>query len=458
VAARTIAFDVCELPAGARTAGNWLQSGGDATHTGATTRAIEPPVHQLWATSIAGGNVVLGTPVVRDGTIVIGVWDLGAGDRGGVVALDLATGQPKWRYATKSAVRASPAIGGDEHGGDIVVVPLEDGTLHGVSLASGKKVWEHAAGRGLDRMVSSMWSSPAIAGDAVYVSVPGRTTALRLRDGTVIWSSDRLPQEAWLGSLASIAVADDLAITAVSRDANIAAHQATTGTVRWRRTDDIALRGVHAAPVIAGDRVFVAGAAGVVTAISLITSLPMWQQPVVTDTNDWSYTITATPAYARGKLIVPTQRSELLALDAASGEVRWRHASPRGPITFSHYRSTEPGFPASPVITGDIVWVPHLDGTLAALDLDDGAVKWRTNLGAPIASAPAPAGDYLIVATFDGVVRAFVHAPAATPAPVARCGAESPAEAGCNRGRAAVIGALAALGALLLLRRRYATS
>jgi hypothetical protein len=79
--------------------------------------------------------------------------------------------------------------------------------------------------------------------------------------------------------------------------------------------------------------------------------------------------------------------------------------------------------------------VPRPDGKLAALSAADGSELWSTDLGAPVVSAPAPAGDYLVVATFDGTVHALVPATQVMPGDVEACGdvpePPPPGDAGC---------------------------
>ena len=153
----------------------------------------------------------------------------------------------------------------------------------------------------------------------------------------------------------------------------------------------------------------------------------------------------------------PTQWNDLVALDAATGRELWRAGTGGGPLNFAHYRSALPGFVASPIVTGDIVWIGAPDGRLLALAADDGRVLWETQLGAPIVSAPAPVGDALVVATFDGTVRLLAPTvPRAPLAPVASCPTTSrgtPATGGCSAsGDVSIL--LAPLLAGLALRRR----
>jgi MYXO-CTERM domain-containing protein len=454
---KQVAFEVCTPSTRTRTAADWLQLGGDATHTNATATAIQPPLTQLWATSI-GGNIALGTPLVAGDTVIVGIRDMAAGDRGGLVALDLLTGVEKWRYATTFQVRSAPAIGGD-----LVVVALENGEVHAVSLVTGQRVWQHDAAAGLDSLAASLWSSPTIADGLVYVAIQGRMTALDLADGRLAWSRDRTPTYPWLGTLAAVSVAGGTAIANYARDEGMTGWSAD-GTRQWEMTGDKTIA-INATPVISGTDLYFIDGAGFASAVSLPSRLQKWGRLLTPDTSDWNYSITATPAIANGRLFVPTQYTDLLALDAATGTELWRHATGAGPLNFAHYRAAQAGFAASPVVTGDVVWVPHPDGKLFALAAADGHELWSTDLGAPIVSAPAPAGDYLIVATYDGTVHALSPDWPVTPQAVQSCKPVDAADAsppdlvtasgsGCCSSSGDPATALLLLGVALLLARR----
>jgi outer membrane protein assembly factor BamB len=456
-AQRELSFEVCAPSLGAPAAGSWPQLGGGPAHANAAAAPIAPPLQQAWATSV-GGNVVLGSPVVAGGTVVVSVWDLGAGDGGGLVALDLATGAERWRYTTPFPARSAPAIDGDT-----VVATLGNGEVHAVSLADGAVRWVHDVAGGLDSLASSAWGPPTIASGVVYVAIQGRTTALDLATGAPRWTRDLPSTYPWLGSLAAVTVAAGAAVANSSREAPLTAWVAGAGSRLW---DLPSAKGVavNATPIADGGDLYLVNSAGLVSKVALGSGAPRWSTSVTPDATDWDYTVTATPSLAGGRLFVPTQRGELVALDATSGAVLWRYATPVGPLQFAHYRAAEPGFPASPVATGDLVWVPRPDGVLAALSAADGTELWTTQLGAPVVSAPAPAGGYLVVATFDGTVRALVSAPGAPPpppAPVSACAPLPPPPdpapgGGCCDVDGSPVSALALAGPITLswLRRR----
>jgi outer membrane protein assembly factor BamB len=72
-------------------------------------------------------------------------------------AIDAATGQPAWTFATRARVDSSPVVAGGR-----VYVGSSDGRLYVLDAASGKKLWEFDAG-------AALTASPAIASGRVVI-------------------------------------------------------------------------------------------------------------------------------------------------------------------------------------------------------------------------------------------------------------------------------------------------
>ncbi len=448
---RQVEFQVCGPPAApAPVTAAWPQLGGGPGHAGHQLAPITGPLRTWWTTTI-GGTPALGTPVVADDVVVISVVDRGQGDQGGLVALDLRTGAERWRITTGSPLVNAPAIADG-----IVVAALSSGEVVAHDLGSGVLRWRVDLATGLDPLLTSLWAAPTIADGVVYAGIQGNFAALDLVDGEVLWSQDPAPVYPWLGSRAAPAVADQRVFAALNRDLGLASWAALDGMAAWRNQTG-ATTAVNASPVIAADVVYVASVSGDVTALDVADGRLRWGRRVTLGGFEWGYSIIAAPAVADGRLFVPTQWQDLVALDAASGMELWRAYSPMSPINFAHYRSDSPGFLASPVVTGDVVWVGRPDGRLLALAASDGRELWSTQLGAPIVTSPAPAGEVLVVATYDGTVRALIPGaqPPPTPAQMPTCaaGLATRAPTGCasGSGQGLWLGVLA-LG--LLVRRR----
>lgn len=138
----------------------------------------------------------------------------------------------------------------------------------------------------------------------------------------------------------------------------------------------------YSGPLVTSNRVFTAETKDkkteVVRAFDRTSGAPVWSRewegalsvPFFAKSNgDW---IRATPAYADGVLYVAGMRDLLVALDAGTGEVRWRKdfvAELKSPLPAF-------GFVSSPLVDGNAVYV-QAGGGVVRLDRETGAVRWR---------------------------------------------------------------------------------
>jgi len=405
-ARRDVTIDVCPVDHdGARRRGSWPQLQGGADHRGQQAEAIAPPLAVVWTASV-GGHLHRGGPVVAGDAVFVAVSDLGGGDRGGVAALDLTTGAERWRHIATAPVRNAPAVADG-----VVVIGLVDGEVRGFDAATGAPRWSYRLGDGLDARSASLFAAPTIADGVVYVTVERRLAALDLQTGAELWALDPRGPSFGPSSSAAPTVAAGIAIASFDRVLGVVAYDAADGRALWRLRGEPAIS-LGGSPVSDGDSVFVANGRAEVGAFDLVTGAPRWHVAVAPGGGDWSYSTAATPALADGRLFVATLFRDLVALDAASGAELWRYAAGPSPVHTTHYRGRDPaGFESSPLVTGDLVWIGGADGHLAALDAATGDERWSLDVGAPILADLAAAGDYLIVPSWDGTVRALAPAP-----------------------------------------------
>lgn len=262
---------------------------------------------------------VLSTPIV-DGSSVYVATLAAQGfdpdeDRSRLVALDAASGETAWTVEFPRGLTGSPALLGDS-----VVVGGRDGTVYAVR--NGESVWE-ATIRGPS-------GTPTVYGDRIYV--PDRWGNLHAldRDGRTLWADERRDTlDRLLGDDetvdAGVPAVDDTGVFVAFQShqeppvtADLIAYD-HGGDRRWYHE----LRGQHAGIAPRG------------------------------------------PALANGT-VYATAGGTVHAVDAASGEGRWRFESDD--------RTAGP-----PATDGDRVYVAATD--LYALEVEDGSERWRVANG-----------------------------------------------------------------------------
>ncbi len=300
----------------------------------------------------------------------------------------------EWSACTGGAVRGSVAVVGDA-----AYVAGGDGWLRALDLATGETRWRAELG------VPSA-SSPAVAaGIVVATARDGRVHAVRASDGGEVWTLNEGPElplpwgrEGWDYFTASPAVANGQVVLA-GRDGVLRRVRLSDGEIL--RTTDLGAR-LRSSPALAQGRAFVGGADGVVYAIDLTTDSVVWRSPTEgASLNSAAFgfdrrTVQASPAVVDGRVYVGGRDGRLYALDAATGERVWvADYAPSWVVS-------------SPAVGGGAVYTGTSDAhVVEALDADTGARRWRVDMGTRVLGSPSLAGDVLLVPGNDGVLTAL---------------------------------------------------
>lgn len=108
----------------------------------------------------------------------------------------------------------------------------------------------------------------------------------------------------------------------------------------------------------------------------------------------WTYeageSIESSAAIVEGTVFVGTQKGELIALDLGNGAVRWKYGVKAG-IGES-----------SPSVNNGIVYVGDLSGVVHAVSARDGREVWTFKTNNEIKSSPVVAGDRILIGSYDG--------------------------------------------------------
>ena len=417
---------------------DWTALQGSTRHLGWSPVETGFPLRTQWVAS-AGGHVQ-GAPVVAGGRVFVPVSDLAAGTDGGVAAFDAVTGDLVWQRRVGAAVRNAPAV---EDG--VVVFAALDGSVNAVDAVTGEERWTAALAPWAAPSSRSLYAAPVISDGVVYAGGGRELAALDLHSGEVLWTASPIaPGVGELESHASPALADGLLVTAFDRGhEGVMAFAAATGELVWQTAPEVA-QGIQGSPAIAGTAVYVVNERTEVRALDLASGRTLWSSTLDPLGFDWAYWAAATPAVHAGVVHVATQTGAMFALDADTGDTLWSAAAGSPIIRTTHYRGEVPAIGAAPALTPGLVWSASPDGILRALSAGDGRELWFTDLGVPMLSSPVPAGGLMFVASFDGTVRAFAPGP----------NIDAPEQGGgCGVGYDPDVTAAAALAGLLLLRR-----
>jgi outer membrane protein assembly factor BamB/formylglycine-generating enzyme required for sulfatase activity len=320
--------------------------------------------------SFKTGGAVKSSPVVVAGLVFVGSYD------GCIYALDAATGHEVWKHKTGGKVSGSAAVVDGT-----VYMAGEDGNLYALGAKDGALRWKTKCG---ERMAVS----PAVAYGLAFIGsgnrcgsdqasmTAGPVVGLDAQTGQLVWKSDVSGGE-YLAAVCLDAtrvfpngpqgnyVVDLATGEAVGRPSRGWSHQnrGLTDMVRWQNL-----------LVIPG------GMKGslCVHEIADSTEEPrtkeLWKVALsgedleINNGGAPGYEILATPAVSRGRLLVGCNDGTLRAFDVRTGKPLWR-CQTNGPVQ------------SSPSVAGQTVYFGSWDGHLYALNVADGVLRWKLNLG-----------------------------------------------------------------------------
>ena len=111
----------------------------------------------------------------------------------------------------------------------------------------------------------------------------------------------------------------------------------------------------------------------------------------------WTYdakgAVESSAAIVGDTVYVGSMSGELLAIDLATGKLRWSYRA-----AAAEYGIGE----SSPAVAGGTVYIGDLAGLLHAVDAASGKGKWTFKTGSEIKSSPVVAGNRVLIGSYDG--------------------------------------------------------
>jgi outer membrane protein assembly factor BamB/predicted phosphodiesterase len=399
-----------------------------------------------------GSNILEAAPTANDRVALVVTTDLADGNRGGVTAVSVPDARILWRMKTDVPVRGRAAIAGN-----LAITTTIDGRVLGNDLATGAARWTYQLAPAAAHEARATFAGATIDGDVAYVGNQQELAALDVATGRARWSVVPVPEGAYTKSAAEPLVAGNLVVGTFDRDqGGIIAFDKQTGERRWTLAGEAIA--VNSSPITDGERIYVLDAKDDAYAIGMDGKV-LWKTQLDPAGFDWGNATVGTPALAGGLVIAPTLYTDLVALDARTGDVVWRHAGRPTRIRVTHYRgASEAGYAAGPLITGSTVWAVDTSGLLVALDLKTGTQLWTFDLHLPVLARPTLTPSGLLVASYDGSLHWLAPRPPRRPGlssmAVAACPAYAPNRLRWLAMAGAVLALISLVRAIWVLRKR----
>ncbi len=350
--------------------------GGAGSNPGAAARpdfgvnALFPQVRERWR--FEAGWTIASSAAVSGDTVVF------ADSSGSVRALRISDGSIAWEFKTADPIYSTPDVGGGR-----VVFGSTDGTIYALDARTGAPVWKTATG-------GPVVASPRIADGVVYIGSGDHIfRAIELARGNLVWSHDGI--EGFVE--AKPFVAGGLVVFG-AWDGRLYALDAATGRAIWTWTGENPSPFYAPAacwPVGAHSRVFIVAPNPWMTALELGTGREIW------GTDNWAVRESIGISADGARVYVRTTDGVIAAVSSSAddAEAVWE---------------TDAGFDydinsAMLVEKDGVVFYGTKNGLLLALDAATGAIKWQHRVGVALLNTVTPlSGRDVVVTDFDGRV------------------------------------------------------
>lgn len=371
----------------------WPQPGGSPSHV--VGNVAIAGFNPAWRASIGEGGGY--RQKITAQPIVIPGRVVTMDSDGLVAAFDGTSGDRVWRTDTQPDEDRSTNVGGGVSYGDgTVFASTGRAEVLALDAATGAIRWRKPLG-------SPARSGPTLADGRLYVlTLDDHVQAFSASSGDRQWSYQGATADTTLFGQAAPAVADGIAVCAFG-SGDIAALRADSGALVWTdslassraRSNLVDLSGVRALPVIDNGRVYAIGGGGLLVQLDLRSGRRLWEREVGG---------VQTPWLAGDWLFVQTLDETLAAINRNDGRVRWL-------LDLPHYDNPEkrrdPLFWTGPVLAGNKLILAGSNGNAVSVDPVTGEQIGQIEMRDAAAVAPVAAAGMLVLTTDDGSIQAF---------------------------------------------------
>lgn len=244
-----------------------------------------------------------------------------------VIALKAEDGVELWRQPMPAPMRTAPTV----RGGRVFAVTV-DNQVFALDAETGKEIWNHT---GITETASILGGgSPAVDGDVVVVPFSsGELIALRADNGRVLWSDSlgaarRTDQVSTLSHIRGRPVIDRGRVFALSHGGIMVAIDLRSGRRVWERQ----IGGLES-PWVAGDYIYILTSESEIACLARDDGRILWVEglPRYRDEKKKKDPITwAGPVLASDRLIIAGSHGQALAVSPYTGEIIGAEKMPDG--------------------------------------------------------------------------------------------------------------------------------
>jgi outer membrane protein assembly factor BamB len=356
--------------AAGRRAGGAGAKPGDPARPDFSVNGLYPQVRERWR--FDAGWTIASSAAVFDETVIV------ADASGSVRSLRIADGSIAWEFRTNDPIYSTPDVSGGR-----VVFGSTDGTIYALDARTGSPAWKFVTG-------GPVVACPRIVDKVVYIGSGDHIfRAIDLASGRPVWSQDGIAGFVEAKPL----VAGGLAVFG-AWDGQLRALDALTGRAIWTWTGDNASWFYSPAacwPVAVNGRVFIVAPNPWLTALELGTGHEVW------GTDNWAVRESIGISEDGGRVYVRTADGVLAAVSSSAQEAEavWETDAGIGSDINSAMLVEKDG----------VVFYGTKNGLVLAVDGASGAIKWKHRVGVSLINTVTPlSGREVVVTDFDGHV------------------------------------------------------
>lgn len=317
---------------------------------------------------------------IGSGAVLYGGYVVYANTAGIIYALDAATGKQVWSHKTGGKIFSTPAVSGNS-----VVVGSTDGYIYCLDLQTGKEIWNVKCGK-------SVLGSPAIFNKKVYIGASdGIFRALELKSGKQVWAYDGIK-----GFIEAKPFVDKEQVVIGDWANSLYSFNPNTGKLQWiwKNKGSRMLSPAAVWPVKSDGKIFFTTPERMNYAVDARTGEQLWKnaggrESIGLSTDGKQY-------------YIKTMKDLVYSFSTADGTKLWETNTGFGyEIAPTPITSVKEGGK-----NGEgLIFVPTDKGNIIALNAADGSIAWKHKLSFALINYIQPVGENnILVSTMDGVV------------------------------------------------------